>query len=355
MRASLSCLLEEVSRLPRLQQRKVGCLVGAAVGDAAARPLHWVYDIAALNSAVKTNPNQPEFWPRSYSPFYSLETGDTSCYWDQAMAVLTAITDQEFSYQNICQELVQQLGPGSAYNMEARQEFMWRRSQGLSLTPVKGKWLHGGMIKFLENFSQGSRICGDPSIKETDGFCCSLPVAVRFAGQPRLVEAVLRVASTQSTWPVAVRHAVVAARIVEAFILEREEPILSLAREIEPEFPEISREMEQVVASKTVDHTTAVGQIFGRPCYNPGSFLGALHAVLSSHSFPEAVRKTILAGGCNCSRAFFIGQLRLQRGKYFVSNDINLNQVRCLVLNMEWRAFLSIGWRKLKISIIFLN
>merc|ERR1719433_2076145 len=166
--------------------------------------------------------------------------------------------------------------------MEARQEFMWRRSQGLSLTPVKGKWLHGGMIKFLENFSQGSRICGDPSIKETDGFCCSLPVAVRFAGQPR---------------------------IVEAFILEREEPILSLAREIEPEFPEISREVEQVVASKTVDHTTAVGQIFGRPCYNPGSFLGALHAVLSSHSFPEAVRKTILAGGCNCSRAFFIGSM----------------------------------------------
>ena len=309
MRSTLACLLEEVSRLPRLQQRKVGCLVGAAVADAAARPLHWVYDLSDLRAAIKTNPAQPEFWPRSASPFYSLETGETSCYWDQAMAVLTALTDQEFSYPAICQELVRQLGPGSPYNMEARQEFMRRRRLGLSLTPVKGKWLHGGMVKFLENHSQGRQVCGDPTIKETDGFCCSLPVVVRFAGQPRLVETVLRVATTQSTWPVAVRHAVVAARIVEAFILEREDPILSVARDIQPDFPEISREVEEVEASLTVEHTTAVGQIFGRPCYNPGSFLGALHAVLTtSHSYPEAVRKTILAGGCNCSRAFFIGQ-----------------------------------------------
>jgi len=309
MRASLTCLLEEVSRLPSLQQRKVGCLVGAAVGDAAARPFHWEYDVSALSSAIKTNPGQPEFWPRSQSPFYSLETGDTSCYWDQAMAVLTAITDQEFSYQNICQELVEQLGPGSGYNLEARQEFMKRRRLGLSLTPIKGKWLHGGMIKFLENFSQGRQICGDPTIKETDGFCCSLPVAVKFAGQPRLVEAVVKVATTQSTWPVAVRHAVVAARIIEAFILDREDPVLSIAREIQSDFPEISREVEEVEASLAVDHSTAVGQIFGRPCYNPGSFLGSLHAVLSSHSYPEAVRKTIIAGGCNCSRAFFIGAM----------------------------------------------
>ena len=308
MRSSLSCLLEEVSRLTRLQQRKVGCLVGAAVGDAAARPFHWEYDVSSLAETIRTNPSQPEFWPRSQSPFYSLETGETSCYWDQAMAVLTAITDKEFSYQNICQELKHQLGPGSAYNMEARQDFMRRRMMGLSLTPIKGKWLHGGMIKFLENLSQGKQVCGDPGIKETDGFCCSLPVAVKFAGQEGLEKAVLKVATTQSTWPVAVRHAMVASRIIEAFILEREEPIVSLAREIEPDFPEISREMDLVVDSLEVDHGKAVGQIFGRPCYNPGSFLGALHGVLSSHNYQEAVRKTIIAGGCNCSRAFFIGQ-----------------------------------------------
>jgi len=309
MRPVLASLLEEVTALPRLQQRKVASLLGAAVADAAARPFHWVYDVSELRSAIKTDPEHPEFWPRSYSPFYSLETGETSCYWDQAMAVMTSLNNQQFSYQNICEELVRQLGPGSRYDMEARQEYMKRRMRGQSLTPIKGKWLHGGMIKFLENLSAGKKICGDPHVKETDGFCCSLPVAVRFAGEPGLVEKVVKVATTQSSWPVAVRHAVVATKIVEAFILEREDPINSVAREIEPDFPEISRELEQVESSLDVDHSRAVGMIFGRPCYNPGSFLGALHAVQTSQSYSEAVRKTIIAGGCNCSRAFFIGAM----------------------------------------------
>jgi len=31
--------------------------------------------------------------------------------------------------------------------------------------------------------------------------------------------------------------------------------------------------------------------------------------VKTSENFDEAVRKTILAGGCNCSRSFFIGAM----------------------------------------------
>merc|ERR1719325_419187 len=180
--------------------------------------------------------------------------------------------------------------------MEARQQLMQTRMRGNNFTPIKGKFLHGGMIKFLENLEQGKKICGDPHIKETDGFCCSLPVAVKFAGQEGLVERVLKVTTTQSSWPVAVRHAVVASKIIEAFVLDREEPIQTVAREVEPNFPEISRELEEVRNTLEVDHFTAVGRIFGRPCYNPGSF-------------QEAVRKTIIAGGCNCSRAFFIGAM----------------------------------------------
>merc|ERR1711962_453775 len=86
-------------------------------------------------------------------------------------------------------------------------------------------------------------------------------------------------------------------------------PIETVGQEIKMGFPEISRELEQVKQTLDIDHTTAVGMIFGRPCYNPGSFLGALHAVQTSDSYPEAVRKTITAGGCNCSRAFFIGAM----------------------------------------------
>ena len=49
----MSSLLEEVTHLPSLHQRKVGSLLGAAVADAAARPLHWVYDTEELQRAIR--------------------------------------------------------------------------------------------------------------------------------------------------------------------------------------------------------------------------------------------------------------------------------------------------------------
>ena len=310
MKTRLASLLEQALVLPELQQKKVGCLLGAAVGDAAARPLHWVYDLSDLNRYIQSNPAQPEFWPESKSPFYSLPTGESSCYWDQAMAVMTSLSNcNAFNFENICKEFTIQFGSSSPYNMERREEYMKLRRFGQIQGPIVGKWLHGGMIRFLENFAAGKKICGDPHIKETDGFCCSLPVVAMYAGSDNLLEMVEQVAKTQSTWPVAVRHALVAARIVEAFLLDIQEPFETVKQQIKPEYPEIFKEIKGIEDTLRVGHTEAVGHIFGRPCYNPGSFMGAIHAVKTSEQFDEAIRKTILAGGCNCSRSFFIGAM----------------------------------------------
>lgn len=310
MKTRLASLLEQAAHLPELQQKKVGSLLGAAVGDAAARPLHWVYDLTDLNKYIRSNPEHPEFWPESKSPFYSLPTGENSCYWDQAMAVMTSLRNsKEFSFDNICQEFTVQLGPSSPYNMERREEYMHLRRYGKVQGPIMGKWLHGGMIKFLDNYAANKKVCGDPHIKETDGFCCSLPVVVKYAGSSDMMEKVMKVTSTQSTWPVAVRHGMVASKIVEAFLISSGDPIENVKKDIESDYSEIAREIEEIKSTLTVGHTEAVGLIFGRPCYNPGSFMGAIHAVMTSEKFDEAVRKTILAGGCNCSRSFFIGAM----------------------------------------------
>lgn len=339
--AQVSQLLDEVAKLPKLQQKKVGCLVGAAVADAAARPLHWVYDLADLNKYIKNDPQHPEFLPQSRSPFYTLPTGENSCYWDQAAAVMTSLNNcREFKFEDVCKEFVKQFGPSSVYNMDKRQEYMKRRMFGMSLTPLEGKWLHGGMIKFLENFSQGD-VTGDAHVKETDGFCCSLPLVVKYAGDPGLVDMVTQVTSTQSTWPVAVSHAIAASKIVEAFILDQDNPIEHAVNEVSSDFPHIKKELENIQSNLTVDHTKAVGYIFGRPCYNPGSWMGAIHAVLSSTSYEDAVRKTILAGGCNCSRSFFIGaMLGAKNGvegipREWMEKTTNLGSILELAINIS--------------------
>ena len=42
-------------------------------------------------------------------------------------------------------------------------------------------------------------------------------------------------------------------------------------------------------------------------CSYPGTFNSSIHAILNSSNYKKAILKTIKAGGCNCSRANFIG------------------------------------------------
>ena len=49
----MSQLLDRVERLPDLQARAVAAILGAAVADGAARPLHWVYSREELENILK--------------------------------------------------------------------------------------------------------------------------------------------------------------------------------------------------------------------------------------------------------------------------------------------------------------
>ena len=49
----MSELLDRVKRLPDLQARAVASILGAAVADGAARPLHWVYSREELENILK--------------------------------------------------------------------------------------------------------------------------------------------------------------------------------------------------------------------------------------------------------------------------------------------------------------
>ena len=42
-------------------------------------------------------------------------------------------------------------------------------------------------------------------------------------------------------------------------------------------------------------------------CSYPGTFESAIHSIINSPNYKNAILKTIKAGGCNCSRVNFIG------------------------------------------------
>lgn len=299
-------LFETAKTLTPIQQRGVASILGACVADAAARPLHWVYSQSDLKSYIKDRVDQPDFLPQSRSPFYTLPTGENSCYFDISHSVLGALAG-DYDYNTICGRFMTDFGPGTRYDMAKREEYMQLRREGRIDGPIEGKWMHGALIKFMENYKAGKRPFGDGHIKETDGFCAALPVVAKFAGQEGLKNRVDEVIQTLSSWPTAVSHGHVAAQIVEQFILGNENAITEVRTKIRDEFPDVFKSLGVVEDKLSTDHVQAVQTIFGSPCYNPGSFQGALHAFQREESFQEAVRNTIRAGGCNCSRSLFIG------------------------------------------------
>lgn len=323
-------LLELAKTLPEVEQRKVAAMVGACVGDAAARPMHWVYDMSALNSYLKNDgtgtdrTKNPEFFPENRSPFYSLPTGENSCYWDISGAVLDSLgknQESKYDYQrDVCHAIDDRFfGPETDYSLEKRQNYMQLRAMGMTPDqPIQGRWFNGSLIKFKENRDAKKKLpYGDPHIKETDGFCAALPVALVLSNNhdqssPPMTEIISKcqdVIKTLSSWPTAVSHGTVAVNIMMKLVSGSSNAIDEAKKEAIDTHPDVAKSIQGVHKNLDVDHVTAVGFGFGRPCYNPGSFQGAIHAFLTSEDFPTAVQKTIRAGGCCCSRSFFAGAM----------------------------------------------
>ena len=61
-----------------------------------------------------------------------------------------------------------------------------------------------------------------------------------------------------------------------------------------------------LIKLKNTPHSIVVKKL-GMACSYPGTFNSSIHSIISSANYKVAILKTIKAGGCNCSRANFIG------------------------------------------------
>ena len=71
-------------------------------------------------------------------------------------------------------------------------------------------------------------------------------------------------------------------------------------------FKNVIENIKKVKKVKNKPHNIVVKK-FGKACSYPGTFNGSIHAIITSKNYKSAIIKTIKAGGCNCSRANFVG------------------------------------------------
>ncbi len=278
--------------------------LGATVADAAARPLHWVYDPKKLKKYIKGK-KDITFLKKNKSPFYSIKTGNVSGYNDvgQVMFKTLASTKKKSDIlKNFKKNIIKNFGPGSAYwrNLKLRRKYKkikWKK-------PMKGPWIHQNILETIQNIKAKKSITGGTKVNESDGYCAALPYYLYNNSDKELKRVIRSVANSK----INETYALAKLKIIDLAKDGDKNPIQTFVRKYGKKryFKAVINNIKKVIRLKRHNHIKVVRK-FGKACSYPGTFMGSIHAMITSNNYKSAVTKTIKAGGCNCSRANFVG------------------------------------------------
>ena len=284
--------------------KKVHIFLGATVADAAARPLHWVYDEKKLRSYIKNKKNIT-FFKENRCPFYSIKTGDVSGYNAVGQVMFKSLTNTKHKNNiitNFKKNIIKYFGPGSKYwkNLKLRKKYKKIKWS----TAMKGPWIHQNILETIKNIKLKKTITGGTKVNESDGYCAALPYFL-FNNSEQELKKVIR---TVANGKISVQFALAKLKIINLADEGNKDPINSFIRlnSKNSYFKNVIANIKKVKKLKKKTHNVVVKK-FGKACSYPGTFNGSIHAIITSKSYKSAVIKTIKAGGCNCSRANFVG------------------------------------------------
>ena len=277
--------------------------LGATVADAAARPLHWVYNQKKLNSYIKGRKDF-SFLKKNKSPFYNIKTGKVSGYNEIGQVMFETLLE---SHDNIDQRfkknIMKNFGPGSIYwkNLGLRSKYRkvkdWR---GI----IKGPWIHQNVIETIKNIKLKKKITGGTKVNESDGFCASLPYFL-YGFDFKSIEKIISLVTVSK---ISRKYALAKFHLIDLALKGAKNPINEFIKKFRKNsnFKIIINDITKIKQFKSESHSAIVKKL-GMACSYPGTFNSSIHAILNSSNYKKAILKTIKAGGCNCSRANFIG------------------------------------------------
>ncbi|MFL2889281.1 MAG: ADP-ribosylglycohydrolase family protein [Pelagibacteraceae bacterium] len=277
--------------------------LGATIADAAARPLHWIYDQKKLKKFIKKRKDFA-FLKKNKSPFYEIKTGNVSGYNDVGQVMLKTISLSQLNIEKrFKKNLIKHFGVGSKYwkNYKARAKYRkikdWR---GI----IKGPWIHQNIIDTIYNIKKNKKITGGIKVHESDGFCAALPYFLYFKSFKDIKKIISLVCASK----ISVKYALAKLQLINFALHGKKNPINTFVKKYKNNsyFKEVIKGIYRVKRLKHLPHSDAVKKL-GLSCRYPGTFDSSIHAILNSNSYKSAILKNIRAGGCNCSRSNFIG------------------------------------------------
>ena len=277
--------------------------LGATVADAAARPLHWVYNQKKLLTYIKGKQDFT-FLKKNKSPFYNIKTGKVSGYNEVGQVMFkTLVEGHRDIEERFKKNITKNFGPGSIYwkNLNLRAKYRkvkdWR---GI----IKGPWIHQNIIETVRNIKSKKKLTGGKKVNESDGYCAALPYFLYGYN----LKDVKKIISTVTVSKISLKYALAKFYLIDLALKGCKDPINEFMKIFKKNsyFKIVVEDIKKVKRLKSKPHPLVVKKL-GMACSYPGTFNSSIHSIINSTNYKGAILKTIKAGGCNCSRVNFIG------------------------------------------------
>tara|TARA_B100000963_G_scaffold351061_1_gene362115 strand:- start:920 stop:1867 length:948 start_codon:yes stop_codon:yes gene_type:complete len=277
--------------------------LGATVADAAARPLHWVYNQKKLLEYIRGKKDFT-FLKKNKSPFYNIKTGKVSGYNDVGQVMFKTLLDGDKNLEKkFKKNILKNFGPGSKYwkNLGLRSKYKkvkdWR---GL----IRGPWIHQNIIETVNNIKSKKKISGGMRVNESDGFCAMLPFFL-YGHDFKSLEKIIKIVTVSK---ISIKYALAKFYLIDFALRGTKDPINRFVKEFSGNFlfKEIIKDIKKIKKFKSKFDPVKIKKL-GMACSYPGTFNSSIYTIINSKNYKDAVLKTIKAGGCNCSRANFVG------------------------------------------------
>ena len=277
--------------------------LGATVADAAARPLHWVYNQKKLLTYIKGKQDFT-FLKKNKSPFYNIKTDKVSGYNEVGQVMFkTLVEGHRDIEERFKKNITKNFGPGSIYwkNLNLRAKYRkvkdWR---GI----IKGPWIHQNIIETVRNIKSKKKLTGGKKVNESDGYCAALPYFLYGYN----LKDVKKIISTVTVSKISLKYALAKFYLIDLALKGCKDPINEFMKIFKKNsyFKSVVEDIKKVKRLKSKPHPLVVKKL-GMACSYPGTFNSSIHSIINSTNYKGAILKTIKAGGCNCSRVNFIG------------------------------------------------
>ena len=277
--------------------------LGATVADAAARPLHWVYNQKKLLTYIKGKQDFT-FLKKNKSPFYNIKTGKVSGYNEVGQVMFkTLVEGHRDIEERFKKNITKNFGPGSIYwkNLNLRAKYRkvkdWR---GI----IKGPWIHQNIIETVRNIKSKKKLTGGKKVNESDGYCAALPYFLYGYN----LKDVKKIISTVTVSKISLKYALAKFYLIDLALKGCNDPVNEFMKIFKKNsyFKSVVEDIKKVKKLKSKPHPLVVKKL-GMACSYPGTFNSSIHSIINSTNYKGAILKTIKAGGCNCSRVNFIG------------------------------------------------